>query len=89
VFLPGFKANKMVNMPLTAGTWTGGTVWGAPLRYPALSKTPISTATAWMSFDGRLLQLAGELHEPRGSASGLIMQEGCAGPPVVPLKAPG
>ena len=89
VFLPGFKANKMVNMRLTAGTWTGGTVWGAPLRFPALSKTPMSTATAWMSFDGRLLQLAGELHEPRGTASGLIMQEGCEGPPVVPLKAPG
>ena len=30
--------------------------------------------------DGRLLQLAFDLHEPRGSARGLIRQEGCEGP---------
>jgi hypothetical protein len=59
-------------------------LWQAPLRYSALSERPASTATAWTSSDGHLLQLAFELHGSRGSARGLIYQEGCEGAPVVP-----
>jgi hypothetical protein len=50
-----------------------------PLRYPALSATPESSATAWTAPDGHLLRLAFELHGARGSASGVIREEGCRG----------
>jgi hypothetical protein len=88
VFLPGFKADKLVDVPMTAAAWKGGTVWQTPLRYSVLSKAPPSIATAWMSADRHLLQLALDLHEPRGAGSGILTQEGCDGPPVVPSKAP-
>lgn len=87
VFLPGFKGKRLVDLPITAAAWAGGTLWKVPVRYPALSERPVSTASAWTSRDRRLLQLAFDLHEPRGSARGLIRQEGCDGPPVVPAKA--
>ena len=88
VFLPGFKADKLVDVPITAAAWNGGTVWRTPLRYSVLSKAPPSIATAWMLADRHLLQLALDLHEPRGAGSGTLTQEGCDGPPVVPNKAP-
>jgi hypothetical protein len=83
VFLPGFKADMMVDVPIIAGTSVGGRFWQTALRHPALSKTPPSTARAWMSHDGHLRQLALDLHEPRGSARGLITQEGCHGLPLL------
>jgi hypothetical protein len=49
------------------------------------SWTPASTATAWTSSDRHLLQLAFEVHEPRGSAYGLIHQEGCEGASIKPI----
>jgi hypothetical protein len=88
VFLPGFKADKLVDVPITAAAWYGGTVWRTTLRYSVLSKAPPSIATAWMSADRHLLQLALDLHEPRGAGSGILTQEGCEGLPVVPSKAP-
>jgi hypothetical protein len=88
VFLPGFKADKLVNVPMTAAAWNGGTVWRTPLRYSILSKAPPSIATAWMSADRHLQQLALDLHEPQGAGSGILSQEGCEGSPVVPSKAP-
>jgi hypothetical protein len=87
VFLPGFKADKLVDVPITATAWNGGTVWRTPLRYSMLSKAPLSIATAWMSADRHLLRFALDLHEPRGAGSGILTQEGCEGPPVVPSKA--
>ena len=39
----------------------------------------LSTATAWTSPEGHLLQLAFEVHEPGGSAHKLVHQDGCAG----------
>ncbi len=77
VFLPGFKGERLVTLPIAAVVSPGGVRWSTPLRHPALSETPASTATAWTSADGHLLQLAFELHAPRGSARGLIRQEGC------------
>lgn len=79
IFLPGFKADQLVDVPIAAASSAGGLLWRAPLHYSALSKTPASTATAWTSSDRHLLQLAFEVHEPRGSAYGLIHQEGCEG----------
>jgi hypothetical protein len=88
VFLPGFKADRLVDLPITAAPAPDGTLWKAPLRYPALSKTPASVATAHTSSDGHLLQLSFELHEARGSARGVINQAGCEGAPVAPLDRP-
>ncbi|MGC1411291.1 MAG: hypothetical protein WA864_20395 [Acetobacteraceae bacterium] len=88
VFLPGFKADRLVDLPITAARAPDGTLWKTPLRYPALSKTPTSEATAHISSDGHLLQLAFELHEARGSARGVINQVGCEGAPVAPVDQP-
>jgi hypothetical protein len=87
VFLPGFKADKLVDLPIAAAPWAGGALWRAPLRYPALSERPESTGTAWISSDGHLLQLAFDVHERRGSARGLIRQKGCEGAAVAPASA--
>ena len=81
VFLPGFKADKLVDIPVSP---LGGQERRASIRYPPLTKSPASIATAVTSPDGRLLQLAFDVHEPRGSASGVIHQEGCQGAPVRP-----
>jgi hypothetical protein len=83
VFLPGFKADKVVDVPITAGQWGGGTLWQTPVRYPVLRAAPPSTATVWMSPDRHLLKLAMELHEPRGSGSGVLTLEGCEGSTVM------
>jgi hypothetical protein len=84
IFLPGFKVDQLVDVPIAAASSTGGLLWRAPLHYSALSKTPASTATAWTSSDRHLLQLAFEVHEPGGSAYGLIHQKGCEGAPIKP-----
>ncbi len=72
VFLPGFKSDKLVDVPITAAAWNGGTVWRTPLRYSVLSEAPPSIATAWISADRHLLQLALDLHEPRGAGRGIL-----------------
>jgi hypothetical protein len=87
VFLPGFKADKLVDLPITAAAWDGGTVCRAPLQYPALSQQPVSTGTAWTSSDEHVLQLAFDLHESRGSVRGLISHKVCQGALVVPPNA--
>jgi hypothetical protein len=87
VFLPGFKANKLLDLPITAAAWDGGTVWRTPLRYPALSEQPVSTGTAWTSSDGHVLQLAFDLHEPRRSVRGMISHKVCQEALVVPPNA--
>jgi len=84
VFLPGLKTEHFVDLPISVASWSDGTQWQAPVRHPELSETPASTATAWASPDGHLLQLAFDLHGPHGTATGVIRQEGCEGDPVVP-----
>ena len=79
VFMPGFKAEHLVRLPIASEPWAGGLVRHTPLRYPALKDRPPSTATAWTSFDGHLLQLAFEFHTWSGSARGLIRQQRCDG----------
>jgi hypothetical protein len=81
VFLPGFKADQLVQLPITATVSASRTEWHAPLRYSKLSQMPGSTATAWTSADRHLLQLAFEVHEAHGSARGLINQQDCVGGP--------
>jgi hypothetical protein len=84
IFLPGFKVDQLVDVPITAAASPAGLLRRASIKYAALSKAPASTATALTSSDGRLLQLAFDVHEPAGSAFGQLHQEGCNGAPAKP-----
>ena len=84
VFLPGFKKERLMKLPITFVPSSGGTVWQAPLHHSAFSESPVSVATAHISPDGHLLRLAVEVHGSRGSGRGLITEDGCDGKPVVP-----
>jgi hypothetical protein len=84
VFLPGFKKERLVDLPIAAIPSSGGTEWQASLRHSAFSERPISVATARISPDRHLLQLAFEVHGSRASGRGLITEGGCDGKPVVP-----
>jgi hypothetical protein len=88
VFLPGFKTDKLVSLPIAPNTFADGSSWRVPLRYIALSDWPESTATAWISPDRHLRQLAFDLHGASGSARGLIRQQGCVGDAVPPADHP-
>jgi hypothetical protein len=82
VFLPGFKAERVVEVPVAPAPAATGTVWHADLHYPSLSKHQPSTASARVSLDGHLLRIAFELHTVYGSGRGEIDQQGCDGSPV-------
>jgi hypothetical protein len=82
IFLPGFKADKSVDIQATADAWGGGMRWRTPLRHPALSGP--SDVSAWISPDRHLMQLAVDIHHARGSGTGTIVQKGCDGRPVNP-----
>jgi hypothetical protein len=84
VFLPGFKADKLAELPVTGIAAADGTHWRAPLNYFASQNGAPSTATAWTSPDQHLLQLTFDVHGAQGSARGEIHQEGCDGAPVLP-----
>jgi hypothetical protein len=86
IFLPGFKADQLAEVPIAGAAAVGGQLWRAPLHYPALSERPASSATALTSSDGHLLQLAFEVHGSFGSAHGTIRQQGCEGTPVMPAE---
>ena len=93
VFLPGFKADRLADLPIVAAPAAGGMLWHAPLRYPALTgpsafTAAASNATAVTLADRHLLQLAFEVHSWLGAGQGLIHQEGCEGVPVVPADRP-
>jgi hypothetical protein len=85
VFLPGFKRDRLVSLSASSAETQSGTLWQAPLHYPALSDSPASTATALISADGHLMQIAFELFTPRGSGRGTITQQGCEGAAVFPV----
>jgi hypothetical protein len=87
VFLPGFKADKIADLPIAGAPADGGMRWRVPLRYKAFSENQASTATARTSADRRLLEIAFEVHGTAGSARGLIREAGCDGAPVVPKAA--
>jgi len=79
VFLPGFKKDKSVTLTIgPAGPPSDGAQpWETSVRYPALSMTRASTAEAWVSADGHLLQLSVQVQTRDRTASGVIHQEGC------------
>lgn len=76
VFLPGFKKDKTTDVTFVPAASAEGPVWRIPLRYTSFSGPP-SMATARLSSDGHLLQLAAEVHGWAGSARGQIELTGC------------
>lgn len=88
VFLPGFKADRLVEVPIESAGSSLGTLWRASLHYPGLRDSPSSNAAALISPDRHLLEISFELYTARGSGRGAITQEGCDGAPVVPIGSP-
>jgi hypothetical protein len=84
VFLPGFKAERLVEVPVESTGSALGTLWRASLHYAGLRDSPPSRAAALISSDRHLLEISFELYTTRGSGRGAITQEGCEGTPVVP-----
>lgn len=86
VFLPGFKKDKSVNLTIAAGQppRDGWTHLQTSVLYPALSTRIPSTANAWISLDGHLLQLAFEVQRGSSAAYGVLRQEGCNTTPALP-----
>jgi hypothetical protein len=81
VFLPGFKADRLVDVPLAPATAAAGVVWHAVLHYPKLSERHPSTAAALVSPDGHLARIEFKLHTVYGSGDGEINLQGCDGRP--------
>jgi hypothetical protein len=84
VFLPGFKAERLVEVPVASESTAAGTVYRAVLHYSSLSERQPSTASALVSPDQHLMRIAFELHTAYGSGRGEIDQQGCDGSPVPP-----
>ncbi len=89
VFLPGFKKDKRLDVTIAAGPRRDGRqLWQTSVRYAALSETQPSTATAWISPDGHLLQLAGTVQSGYYTGQGVIRETGCEGA-AEPMRAQG
>jgi hypothetical protein len=84
VFLPGFKGDRLIQVPVAPESVATGTAWRAELHYSSLSQRQPSTALAVVSPDGHLLRITFELHTAYGSGRGDITQQGCDGSPVPP-----
>jgi hypothetical protein len=82
VFLPGFKKDRLVAVPVAPAASAQGTVWHSVLRYPSLSERYPSTASAMVSPDHHLLRITFELHTAYGSGRGEIVRQDCEGSPV-------
>ena len=85
VFLPGFKRDARADLvAAVAAPGEGGRTWRAALRHPGLSGAAPSTAQAWVSPDGYLLQLAFDVSARQGAARGVLRSQGCQGIQVAP-----
>ena len=81
VFLPGFKAERLVEVRVAPAAAATGTLWHTVLHYSSLSEREPSIAAALVSPDGHLLRIEFELHTVHGSGRGEIDQQGCDGSP--------
>lgn len=87
VFLPGFKRHALGDLRFDAAmSGQGWRLWQARVRHADLSAAAASAVQAWVAPDGRLLQLAFDVHARLGSASGVIRSQGCAGTATVPRQ---
>jgi hypothetical protein len=84
VFLPGFKSDRLIEVPIAPTPAPAGNGWRAVLHYPSLSEHQDSTASAVVSPDGHLLRIAFELHTAYGPGRGEITLQNCEGSPVPP-----
>jgi hypothetical protein len=84
VFLPGFKKDRQVEVPVAPARSTEGIVWHTVLHYPSLSERYPSTASALVSLDHHLLRIAFELHTVYGSGRREIVQQDCDRSAVAP-----
>lgn len=79
VFLPGFKKDKTATLTVQpeGPPGNGWHQWQITVRYPGLSLSEPSTATAQIATGGRLLQLAGRVVTRNRIARGWIRKQGC------------
>ena len=80
VFLPGFKKDKIADLTVQPDgpPGDGWQQWRIAVRYPGLSMTEPSTATARVSTDGHLLQLSGRVISRSLVGHGQIDERGCS-----------
>lgn len=80
VFLPGFKKDKTADLTVQPDgpPGDGWHQWRITVRYPGLSMSDPSTATAQISTDGHLLQLSGRVVTRNRLARGEIRLQGCS-----------
>jgi hypothetical protein len=83
VFLPGFKAERLVEVRLASAPAAAGTAWRTVLHHASLSERTPSTAEALVSPDNYLLRIEFWLHTAYGSGRGEINQQGCNGSPMI------
>lgn len=79
VFLPGFKKDKTATLNIAPSGLPGDgwQRWDTSVHHPALDRTRPSSASAWVSTDGRLLQLDGTVRTRNRTGSGVIRQQTC------------
>ncbi len=71
-YLPGFKAERLVEVPVASEPAAARTVWRAVLHYSSLNERQPSPASALVSPDQHLMRIAFELHTVYGSGRGEI-----------------
>ncbi len=81
VFLPGFKRDSRLNIPVTfLGTDAAGlTHLRAAARHPQMSPDEASTGDAWVGPDHRLMRLTFEARGANGNAQGEVRLNACRG----------
>ena len=86
VVLPGFKRNKSVDLTISGAgpSGDGGRLWQTSVRHPAFRTSRPSSAQAWVSPDGHLVQLAFTVQSRSRTANGVIRQVGCSDIPATP-----
>ncbi|MSP02372.1 MAG: hypothetical protein EXR07_15170 [Acetobacteraceae bacterium] len=86
VFLPGFKRNARVDVPVAfLGVDGAGSIHlRSTTRHPQLSETEPSVGDAWVTADHRLMRVTFDARGTYGNAQGELRLEGCRGDPSAP-----
>jgi hypothetical protein len=77
IFLPGFKGEKLLTLPLTSSRSNAGVVWQAIIKYSNFSTTEVSTVTANIAPDRHLKWIEMDLHDKRVDAKGALTLQSC------------
>ena len=86
VFLPGFKHNARVDIPVVSpGVEANGVLHlRSSVRHPQLSETEISNGDAWVSADHHLVRVTFDARGDHASAQGDLALDGCQGDAAAP-----